>query len=176
MTGCLNLQTASTLSGRGVAMRSDAVSQEIYLGTAELTLGDVDDQAVFLEALKQQAEMGLVFCSVLAGHQDVIHIYKHEIQTLADGVHEALKRLSCILEAEWHPEKFVEPKRCDDRSLGHILSSNWDLVVATHKVDLRKDPYTLKVSREILNVGDGVAVRHGGLIEASVISARAPTP
>ena len=117
-------------------MCSDTMSQEIECGAAELALHDIDDKAMFLEALEQLSKMTLVLLGILASHQDVIYINKNKIQTLTDSVHETLKRLTCILESERHSEELVEPERCDNGSFGHILSSNRDLVIATHKVDL----------------------------------------
>ncbi len=43
-------------------MLSDAVSKEVYFGTAELALGDIDYKAIIMKALKQLSQVGLVLC------------------------------------------------------------------------------------------------------------------
>ena len=60
-------------------MRSNVVSQEIYLGAAKLALCDVDDEAMLLEALKQLSKVDFMLSGIFAGHQDIIHIHKDEI-------------------------------------------------------------------------------------------------
>ena len=49
--------------------------------------------------------------------------------TKSRPVHEALKRLCCITEAEGHPEELEESKGRGDSRLGDILWGHWDLVV-----------------------------------------------
>ena len=83
--------------------------------------------------------------------------------------------MGSILRTERHPEKLIQPKRSDGGSFGDILSGHRDLVIASNKVDFGEHLHTGKVSREILDVGYWVPVRHCSIVEAPVIPTRTPT-
>ena len=75
----------------------DAMTKEVSGVTTKLALGDVDDQAVLLKSLEQQAKMFFVCLDIPASHQDVFDVDKGEVQTLIDSVHQVLESLSRIL-------------------------------------------------------------------------------
>ena len=109
------------------------MAEEVNGVATKLALGDVDDQAVLLESLEQQAEVFFVCLNILASHQDVINIDEGEIQTVTGNVHQALESLGSIHQAERHPEKLIQPERSDDGGFGDILSGHRDLVVASRR-------------------------------------------
>ena len=74
-----------------------------------------------------------------------------------------------------HSEELIESKRGDDSGLWNVCNSHGDLVVASDQIDLRENPHTSYLGREILYVRHRVPVRYGDVVEASVISARAPS-
>ena len=73
--------------------------------------------------------------TIFTSHQDVINVNKGKIQTLANSDHQSLEGLCSVFESERHPENFMESKRGDNGSLWDVLSSNWDLMIASHKID-----------------------------------------
>ena len=117
---------------------SDAVAEKIKAASPELALGDVYDEAVFLQPLEKKMKMLFVGLSVFAGHQDVINIDKGELQTPTDSAHQALKGLGCIFQAKWHVKEFKESERSDDGSFRNVLCGHWNLVVASNEIDIRK--------------------------------------
>ena len=54
----------------------DAMTKEVNGVMTQLALGDVDDQAILLKSLEQQAKMFFVCLDILAGHQDVVDVDK----------------------------------------------------------------------------------------------------
>ena len=103
---------------------------------AKLALGNVDNQTVFLEALEQKSQVVCVSFWVFACYQDVINVNKCKVQTLEDAVHQALKGLCSIFQPKGHSEEFKQTKRCDYGCSGDVLVSDWDLVIASNKVNL----------------------------------------
>ena len=59
----------------------------------------------------------------------------------------------------------VEPKGDDDGSLQDAVQVHWDLVVASYQVHIRKDGLAFQNLCGIRQVGDGVAVRGGHVVE-----------
>ncbi len=73
----LELSDGLHLVGQGGStVLSDAVSKEVYFGTAELALGDIDYEAIITKALKQVSQVGFVLCCISAGHQDVVYVHE----------------------------------------------------------------------------------------------------
>ena len=121
------------------------MAEKIKAVSPELALGDVYDEAVFLEPLEKAVKMLFVGLSIFAGHQDVINIHKCELQTPTDGVHQALKGLGCIFQAKRLAEEFKESERSDDGSFQNVLCGYWNLVVASNEIDLRKYGHAIKM-------------------------------
>ena len=101
---------------------------------------------------------------------------KGELRALTDGIHQPLERLSSILQTEWHPEEFKEPKRSNDCCFGDVFSSHRNLVVASDEINLGEYRPASEVGGEILYVGHWISVRNCGIIESSVVSTRTPAP
>ena len=97
------------------------MAEKIKAASPELTLGDVYDEAVFLEPLEKEVKMLFVGLSVFAGHQDVINMDKGELQTPTESVHQTLKGRGCIIQAKWHAEEFKVSERSDDGSFRNVL-------------------------------------------------------
>ena len=71
-----------------------------------------------------------------AADQNVVEIDENEIESVADGIHQSLKSLHCVLQTKWCPKELEEAELCDDCSLAHVICSYRNLVVATYYVDL----------------------------------------
>ncbi len=89
-----------------------------------------------MQAGEEETEVLLVLVLVAAGHQDVVQVHKGKVQSSADVVHQALEGLSGVAQTKRHAEELKEVERSDDGSLGDILWSHRDLVVAANQVDL----------------------------------------
>jgi len=109
-----------------------------------------------------------------AGHEDVVQIDENERKVPEKMIHEALKGLCRVFQAERHGEELEEPKRRDDSRFGNILRSDGNLVIAFHKVELGEDVAAMETGGKILEVGQGVAVMNGGQVEAAEITAWPP--
>ena len=70
--------------------------------------------------------------------------------------------------------ELILSKRGDNGSFGDILSNHENVVVALNKVILGEYTHPSEVSREILYVRYWVPIRHCGIIEVPVVSARTP--
>ena len=53
-----------------------------------------------------------------AADQNVVEIHENEIESVADGIHQSLKSLRCVLQTKWCPKELEEAEWCDDCSLG----------------------------------------------------------
>ena len=81
-----------------------------------------------------------VLGNVPAGHQDMVNVDEKEWQVWEDRVHEPLKSLGCVLEAERHAEKLEEEEWCDDSRFGDVVWVHGYLVVPVDEVHLADDP------------------------------------
>lgn len=91
-------------------MGRDPVAQERYLSLSKGTLSGPPNEAVFLQAPEDRAEMmTFMLLEIRANHQYIIKIYKHVQEPLQDAIHEVLKHLSSISQAKWHLQELLEP-------------------------------------------------------------------
>ena len=56
------------------------MSQEVNSVTPELAFGEVDNQSILFESLEEGLEVLFVSFYILACYQDIVYIYKCEIQ------------------------------------------------------------------------------------------------
>ena len=98
-----------------------------------------------------------------AENQDV-QVYEDAVDPFQNGVHQPLKSLSCILEAEGYSEKFKQAKRCDDSRLADVAFGYRNLVVASLQVHLGEDGAARKARGEVLDVGYRVSVRRSDVV------------
>ena len=75
----------------------DTMTKEVNGVTTKLAFGDVNDQAILLKSLEQQAKMFFACPNILASHQHVIDVNKGEVLTATDSVHQVLESLGSIL-------------------------------------------------------------------------------
>ena len=69
-----------------------------------------------------------------AGNQDIIQIHKHPIKAAQNLVHQSLKGLGGVLQAEGHPDELKEAEGRYDRRLLHVFGRHRDLVVSPNQV------------------------------------------
>ena len=110
-----------------------------------------------------------------AADQNVVEIHENEIESVADGIHQSLKGLRCVLQTKWFPKELEEAEWCDDCSLADVFCSYRNLVVATYQVDLRENRSTRELRGKVLDVWHRIAVGCPDVIEASVVATRSPT-
>ena len=107
-----------------------------------------------------------------AADQNVVEIHENEIESVADGIHQSLKGLRCVLQTKWCPKELEEAEWCDDCSLADVFCSYRNLVVATYQVDLRENRSTRELRGKVLDVWHRIAVGRRDVIEASVVATR----
>lgn len=86
-------------------MLVNVVSEKIQFGDAEEALVGVDNDAMFGEAVENDAEVSEVLFRSVTGDQDIIDVCIGEWGTPENLVHESLKRLRCVPQAKGHPHK-----------------------------------------------------------------------
>lgn len=147
---------------------------EIDFGdTKEAFLG-AKDESVLLEPRKEGVKVVCMLFMTGTHNQDVIKIDKIAIEAPKNRVHQVLKGLSCIYEAKGHAHKIKQPKWGTDSYFGNILGGYQDLMIAPDQIDFEEDNGASQRSREILDMGYWVSVRHGGQVEMVVITTRVP--
>ena len=110
-----------------------------------------------------------------AGNQNVIQIDKDALQATQNAIHQALKRLGRVLEAEWHPQELEEAEWSDDRRLLDVLRRHGDLVISPYQVQHRKESGTEGHGGKGVDVGKGIAIVSSGDVELPIITTRTPT-
>ena len=85
-----------------------------------------------------------------------------------------LEGLRGVAKAKWHSNEFEEAKWCDDCGLGDVVRVHGELVVRPDEVNLRKDSAARELRSEVLNVGDGVAVRDSVGVECAIVTTWSP--
>ena len=75
-----------------------------------------------------------------------------------------MEGLGRIAEAKWHGEKFIEAKRSDNSGFGNVRRMNRNLVIAFYQIQRGEDRGAMEAGREILEIGEGVAVRNSGQV------------
>ena len=68
---------------------------------------------------------------------------------------------------KFEEEEFKETKRGDDGCLGDIGGGDRDLIVAFDQIKLSKNCGTMEMSRQVMEIGERIAVRHHLEIEAA---------
>lgn len=149
------------------------MAQEFNGFLAEDAFVRVDDESVFGEAGEERAEVRLVLFRRGAGNEDVVEVDEDKRESVADSIHEALESLASVLESKGHAEKLEEAKRRDDCSLGYVVRSHGDLVVAPNQVNLGEDSLACQVLGKVLDVRERVPVWDGCVVNPSVIAAGA---
>jgi hypothetical protein len=88
------------------ALGGDLVTQEGYLRDTENALGRVEEDSILLELGEEGAQVQVVLLRGMAGNEDIIQVGEAEEKVFEDVIHETLKGLGCIPEAEGHERKF----------------------------------------------------------------------
>ena len=77
-------------------LATDVVSKESRFLYTEHTLQWVDDNAIFVEAAENRAQMLLVFLSTQAGHEDIVIVCVCKGEARKNLVNKALERLCSV--------------------------------------------------------------------------------
>ncbi len=109
-----------------------------------------------------------------AGDEEVIHVRMAKTETTENHIHEPLKGLCRVPEAEGHAHELEEAERGGECSLVDISRLHGDLMVGTYQVQLGEHGGTPKRGGGILDVRNGVAVRDSYAVQCTVVAARAP--
>jgi hypothetical protein len=75
-----------------------------------------------------------VFLLVFAENENVIKVNENKRAGTENSIHEALKRLGCIFEAERHEFEFKKSKRSNYCRFRDILSIHWNLIIALFQI------------------------------------------
>ena len=112
------------------------MAQEIESRLAEDALVPVNHQIVVRQHLKGLSEVLGMFLFVARCNQYVIQVDKCIGEVSQDVIHQTLKRLPSVGEAEWHPHKLKQAEWGDHCCLVNVLRRHWNLVITLLKVDL----------------------------------------
>ncbi len=63
--------------------------------------------------------------------------------------------LYIVLEAKRHAEELEKIKQCDYGDFWDVFRMNWNLVITSYQVDLRKNLGTVKIRHEVFCMGTG---------------------
>ena len=97
-----------------------AVTEKSERGLSKGALGQIDQETVGFEDVKDGGEMGEVRGEVRAGHQTVIQVDENKRKILEKVIHKPLKRLGSVAETEGHLGELEKSKRSDDGCLRDI--------------------------------------------------------
>lgn len=150
------------------------MAKEIERSTSKLTLSRVDQDAVIGEKLKNLTEVHQMCRHIGAGDEEIVQVDEAIRQATEDLVHKSLKSLCSIPETEGHSDEFEQAEWGDDGSLGDVICVEGNLVIGSDEIDLREDCAASKLRREVLQVRDGVAIRHSCGIQGTVVTTRTP--
>ncbi len=113
-----------------------------------------------------------VFLTRRTGHQKIIYIVKAEtLKATQNLIHEPLEGLSL---AEGHAEEFEEAEWSNDGCLGHIIRFHGDLMVCADEVDLAENSGAMQRCREVLYVGNGIAIGDGVRVQGTIVTTGPP--
>ena len=113
--------------------------KEAEEGCPQYTFTGVDLEPVVLETGENLTEMTLVLLCGDTGDQNVIQVGVREEKTMKDLIHEPLKGLCGVPQAEGHLQELKMSKGCCDGGLRDILRGDRDLVIGPNQINLRKD-------------------------------------
>ena len=111
----------------------NVLSQTLQLLNPKQTLGWVDEDAMLVEALKDQPYILLVLVWVSTDDENIGNIGIAEVQTTQDLINGSLEGLGSVMQAEKHLEELKQPK---EDSYGFLQVVGWfhrDLVVGTYQ-------------------------------------------
>ena len=97
-----------------------AVTEKSERGLSKGALGQIYQETVGFEDVKDGGEMGEVRGEVRAGHQNVIQVDENKRKILEKVIHKPLKRLGSVAETEGHLGELEKSKRSDDGCLRDI--------------------------------------------------------
>lgn len=87
------------------------VAKKGKFGEPKGTFFRPNDQTVSLELVKDFSDMSNMVFLRGTSPQNVIKIDKIVQEPLLDVVHQSLKNLSCVVQAEWQPQKLLQTKQ-----------------------------------------------------------------
>jgi hypothetical protein len=102
----------------------------------------------------------------------VVQVDEAEVESSQNVVHEALRCLGGVAQAEGHEGELEKAEWSGDDCLLYIVRMNGDLVLRSHQVDLGTSE---KLVELIVDMTDGVVVWECPGVECSVVAVRAPT-
>ena len=178
LAGCGGLRVA--LDGVNVTVENsnaggkDTMTEKVQRRDSELAVLQIDDDAVVREKLEHLAQVLKVSRRIQADNEQIVQVHETEQQATKDLVHETLKRLRCVAEAERHADELEEAEGSDDSGLRDVVRVYGDLVVSPNEVDLGENRASRDLCYEVLDVGNGVAVRDSSCIQGAVVATRSP--
>lgn len=98
-------------SERFDARRIDEVAKKIQFWLTKEAFLWHDNQAIFLESVKECMEMTSMCFNFRTGYKDVIKVNKYSFKTSHNCIHKSLRGLAGIPQTKWHVDKFREAKR-----------------------------------------------------------------
>jgi len=149
----------------------DVVAQEIGGGGGKGGLGSVDVKTVVGKGGENLVKVLEVLLGGGAEDKDVIQVYENERKGVEKGVHEALKGLGSIAEAERHEKEFKKAERGNDGGFADVGRVHGDLVVALLEVDFGENGGAMELRGKVVEVGQGVFVWGGVVVEEAIIAA-----
>jgi hypothetical protein len=120
----LNFRGKRTKASGGYMM-----TKAINLRDSECTFSRIDVEAVGSHHVKDLAKVEDMLRTAFAENEDVIEVHKNERKGTEEGVHEPLKHLSSIFEAERHEIKFEKSKWGDYCRLRNVVFAHGYLIV-----------------------------------------------
>ena len=132
------------------AVLVDGISEKIERGFAEDTLRPLYDQTVGRQRLEDGLEVLEVLLERLRGDQDIVYIDIDSREVAEDLIHEPLKILPRILEAEGCAGENKQPKGGNDGGLFDVFIGDGDLMIPFHQIHLREEFFPAQLGCKIL--------------------------
>ena len=127
---------AATFAGGGRALcASTLCPRNSMWQTPNWYLAGLRTRSCCCKRSKSWPMLSLVLGPVASGHQNIKKVNKHTVKAPAYSVYEVVDYLHSHLEPKWHPQKFIQVKRCNYGCFWDVCCCYRNLV-STDEIDL----------------------------------------
>jgi len=119
-----------------------------------------------------------VLLLISAIHKYVIKVYNDKLayDWPRNLIHKPYEGVRCISQAKWHDQPLIEAAFSLECRLPFVPFKDPDFLVATSKINLRKDGGSMKFIKQIFQPLNGVPVLDGDLVDGPTINIHSHAP
>jgi hypothetical protein len=147
--------------------------QDLEVGFAQITLGQLGVQPVLLQQTKHDAKVAQMLFRSAGHHQGIVDIHQHKLSQVwrKDAVHHALEGGRCVGETKTQHLELEVTQVSGKRSLLDILRCYADLMTTALQVKRCEDAAFSQLIKQVINPRQRETVTYSDFVECSVIDA-----